>query len=738
MRGSSGRLVACLAALVAGTSCVACLPGVAAGASASTGRAYELVSPPEKKGDISADSQRTRAASGGGAVGYVSLTAFGDVAGTGIGTDYVSVRSTQPDPGGNGWATHAITPRLEANAFQRLLQGLDPLYVGEFSSELDAGVFFSSVPVTAEPSVANVFNLYRRTNLRTPQGSAYDLITRCPLCEATTTPLVPSASPNALAPRLAWATPDFDRIAFESEHALTSDAPATGLMHVYEWAAGSVRLAGRIPAGADVACDDGGAPACVPADVSIAGQGAGSFFVSTSHNASLTPHTISDGSDGHSRIFFTRPTDATGAAVAPGGYEGNVYMRVDGTRTVQLNVSERTPRAAYATALFLDASDDGTHSYFSSAAPLTDDAPDAGIKLYMYDAELPASAPNNLTLVNVDEEGADSGSFVGLIGRSADGSHAYLLADGQLVRGGPALRFGHAGVFLWHDGSITYVGSIPNQLAAVAEVVTSGPNYAELTRQARVTPDGRHLLLSSPRGEGLTGYDQSACVGALIGCREFYVYSADTGELACASCNPSGAPATINANGTVREVTGASQTSWHETTTIADDGSRVFFSTAEALVPEDRNGTSDAYEYDVAARQVRLVSSGTSFAPSWFMDASADGTDAFFVTRERLVGWDRDGGYDLYDARIGGGFPEPVELAPCAGDLCQGNVLAAPGFVAPASRSFRGGGDRRGTGRPPVRRCRRGFVKKRVRGRRKCVRRSGRATRRAPTNRRGS
>ena len=54
------------------------------------------------------------------------------------------------------------------------------------------------------------------------------------------------------------------------------------------------------------------------------------------------------------------------------------------------------------------------------------------------------------------------------------------------------------------------------------------------------------------------------------------------------------------------------------------------------------------------------------------MDASPDGSDVFFVTRERLLGWDNDASYDLYDARVGGGFPEPApEPDPCQGDSCR-------------------------------------------------------------------
>src|SRR6185312_805749 len=83
------------------------------------GRAYELVSPVQKNGGgIVSDSQRTRAAADGDAVGFVALAAVGDVRGTGVGTDYVSVRTA------GGWVTHAITPLQSGTLYDGLVGGL--------------------------------------------------------------------------------------------------------------------------------------------------------------------------------------------------------------------------------------------------------------------------------------------------------------------------------------------------------------------------------------------------------------------------------------------------------------------------------------------------------------------------------------------------------------------------------------------------------------------------------------
>jgi hypothetical protein len=274
------------------------------------------------------------------------------------------------------------------------------------------------------------------------------------------------------------------------------------------------------------------------------------------------------------------------------------------------------------------------------------------------------------------------------------------VVHGQLVSGGP---LNQSRVFLWHDGEVT---DISQSGGPFPELLEGGPSsYKNYLRQARVTPDGHHLLLTTT--EAISSYDQGSCqTNSGSECREAFVFDADTNELSCASCNPSGAAATAMASVATEGPKGAAKVTGNENRGISDDGRYVFFSTAEALVPEDTNGNkSDAYVYDTSAKQASLLSSGTSPQDSWFLDASASGRDAFIVTQEQLVGWDKDRAYDLYDARVGGGFPEPVPVpAPCSGDSCRGAASAAPA-VAPIASGAEGQGN-------PKPRCAKGKVKK--------------------------
>jgi hypothetical protein len=125
-----------------------------------------------------------------------------------------------------------------------------------------------------------------------------------------------------------------------------------------------------------------------------------------------------------------------------------------------------------------------------------------------------------------------------------------------------------------------------------------------------------------------------------------------------------------------------------------------------------------------------LISSGQDPSDSYYMETSPDGRDALFITREQLVGWDHDQSYDLYDARVGGGLPEPTPQTPaCAGEACRGPLAAAPVFEGAASAATRTAGNLAGKLRArraratSRRRCRTSHTRKRSVRSVKCARR---------------
>lgn len=116
-----------------------------------------------------------------------------------------------------------------------------------------------------------------------------------------------------------------------------------------------------------------------------------------------------------------------------------------------------------------------------------------------------------------------------------------------------------------------------------------------------------------------------------------------------------------------------------------------FFETADALVPEDRNGTVDVYQR--IDGEPRLITTGTSPHAAKLAGATADGTSVFFHTAESLVLDDQDSGtIDVYVARVNGGFLLPPTAAVCQAD-CQGAPLPTPAAPPVASLSFVGPGN---------------------------------------------
>jgi hypothetical protein len=618
-------------------------------------RGYELVSPPEKGGgDVMPMSTRTRAAAGGDAVGFTSLVSFGDVQGATLGSEYVSVRTGSV--GTSGWATHGITPAQDPVPFFGQFLSLDPSYEGEMSPDLSTGVFRAFRPLTDTPNVAGLENLYVRRDLRTPGAGFYQLLTDPGF--PVDAPFIP------VRPFLVGASTDFSHVVFESTDRLSNDLPScvSGIdcpQEVYESVNGNLRLASVLPDG-------------TPAPSAQAGRGA------SSPNPKHTPRMIS--ADG-SRVLFQA--------------SDNVYMRIDGTRTIQLNTSERTVPDSPQPALLWTASVDGSRVFFQTGEQLIEGLDDSGF--YMYDLNEPPG--QHLTLVDRDQEPRDAHSAIGIAGASEDGHYVYFTEGGQLVADEEVLG-PERGLYVWHDGVVRYIGQFANPDDTEFNDLAAPWVINAQALKARVTPDGRHLLFMTRsdagfRGRGgFSGYDHGS------GAAEFYLYSADDGRLRCASCNPTGAPATADADIGIHsdsESSNATSTS-HMNRAISDDGHWVFFNTRDALVPQDINGRVDAYEYDSVTESVHLLSSGRAASDSYFLDSSASGQDVFIAARDRLNGWDVDDARDMYDVRVHGGptgdLPDPiVPLPACTGEACQGNPTPPPTAGAASSGAFRGAGN---------------------------------------------
>ncbi len=290
---------------------------------------------------------------------------------------------------------------------------------------------------------------------------------------------------------------------------------------------------------------------------------------------------------------------------------------------------------------------------------------------------------------------------------SANGSVAYLVDSGELVEysatSGTVTPLttggGVEGVLgISADGSTVYYAKAGavflRRGGLVTEVASSADSTDWETGTARVSADGAHLLFLS-QGE-LTGFPSE-------GETEVFLYGPPPGGsapiLTCVSCDPSGERPQGEAEipGTRSNGSGSGATNAYQPRALAASGERVFFETSDSLVARDTNGgVTDVYEWEADGEGtctrgggcVQLISGGRRATGSYFLDADEAGNEAFFLTAESLYPLD-PGSYDVYVARVGGGFTVPTNPIPCDGDACQTLPEApedpSPGTLVPSS-----------------------------------------------------
>ena len=95
--------------------------------------------------------------------------------------------------------------------------------------------------------------------------------------------------------------------------------------------------------------------------------------------------------------------------------------------------------------------------------------------------------------------------------------------------------------------------------------------------------------------------------------------------------------------------------------------------------------------YEYRAGKVYLISDGLDTSSIvegssvGLIGWSASGDDVFFTTADALVPQDTDTQQDIYDAHVGGGFPAPASAPICTADGCHGMLAPAPSIMMPGS-----------------------------------------------------
>lgn len=213
------------------------------------------------------------------------------------------------------------------------------------------------------------------------------------------------------------------------------------------------------------------------------------------------------------------------------------------------------------------------------------------------------------------------------------------------------------------------------------------------------------LTLTEHEPSGVNGLVEEHAEGASVRQlhSEIYRYDTKEGSLVCISCTAAGVTPTGSA--TLGNSGGGSYAPPGQATPMDEHGTRIFFQTPDPLVAEDVNGgtfpggsfgatsqTTDVYEWENGT--VSLVSDGHSTTGASLDGTTPSGDDVFFTTRADLLPADADGYDDIYDARVGGGFPESrTSTAPCAQQGCRSQGGSTVFFSVPASSTLLGAGN---------------------------------------------
>lgn len=614
------------------------------------GRAWEMVSPPNKHGapieGLTREGGVVLAAEDGNSITYVADGSVTEEPQGNRSPEQQQVLSTRTP---NGWVTQDIaTPNTSP-------EGVSPGSAPEyefFTPDLSQALVEpwtltprAEPPLSPEATEATIYLRDNATDTYTP------LVT-----EANT----PHGTEFGHKLHLLAATPDLSHAILTSGVALTAPPSGPGL---YEWSAGALRFVSILPTGA---------PANGEPELGFDG------------------HVIAGAvSNDGSRVVWTVKDENSGG--------GHLYMRdVLTGETIQLDAAAHgVAEPSIGSARFQSANSDGSKVFFTDKQQLTANSssePGQGAgKSDLYECEIIEAAGrlacNVQDLTVADNEGEHAAVQGLLLGVSQEGTSAYLVAQGALADNengnGEAPEPGKDNLYEIHDEagewSTTFIAGLSNEDKPEWE----GNEHADSAfLTARVSPDGRYLAFMSAASP--TGYDNTDQKSAKRD-EEVYLYDSAAASLRCVSCDPTGERPTgvfdtVESGeglglvvdrrrvweghwlaGNIPGWTAQSLTSAINQSRYLSDSGRLFFDSPDDLVPQATNNKEDVYEYEPSGGGscespsdgcVALISGGSSPNESAFLEATPSGSDVFFLTTARLLPQDTDTAFDVYDARV--------------------------------------------------------------------------------------
>jgi hypothetical protein len=451
--------------------------------------------------------------------------------------------------------------------------------------------------------------------------------------------------------------------------------------------------------------------------------------------------------DGREAFFTTGVEEKAGNCTG----SAQLFVDLDGGRTVEVSrpIAEECSggsagvpclgAGSRAGATFAGASRDGSKVFFTTSGRLLEGEVDSSDKLYVArigcgsgvegEACLPAQRESvgvtSLVQASRTTNAGEAAEVQGVVRVAPDGSRVYFVARGVLGDGanteGQVPVKGADNLYVYDVGSdsVKFVAELCSgpglsgpPAGAVADSkcplelddsLDNGRNDTKLWSSRAgeaqtASMDGRYLVFSSFAQLAADDSDTA---------RDVYRYDSVSGVLERVSVGEAGYDANgnnSNANGSNSSFNAAIAAGhWGgrnleqyemDNRAVSEDGSKIVFRTADPLSPRAVNGLTDVYEWHEGpgGGEVTLLSSGTAEEPVSDVVMSEDGGDVFFITSQGLVSGDTDGAPDVYDARLGGGFPAvAAPRQPCSGDACQGPLTNPAPLLVPGSVSQQSG-----------------------------------------------
>jgi DNA-binding beta-propeller fold protein YncE len=633
------------------------------------GRVYEQVSPPQKNGNNAGVVEQ------GGAAGYADASAaedrfayfqdgpFGE---TSSGADEYSVSTRNPSA---GWETSAALPPEDIANGDILGREAQSFLA---SADLSRFVFAALGPFARENSSTagdESLGLYRtRGNSGEPEWLSRPAFPS--FSEAKPEP-GKIAAPEILP--VGGSSPALSTVYFTYFGTLVSAdgsrAPfvkGNGPWGFYEWKEGALASAGVLPNEPGEPGYEAGKPAgsgkpdpygAVPAVLShpsterreagrtypfsgpflneVSADGSKAFFVSPEPehaNEAGTP----------TELYVREQHEngpATTALVSRDELNGGAPAQGSGAETAVMPIDTQWAPTAY-----VYASPDGSRAFFESMDKLTD----AG-----HGGEPVGSGPWTYEFNVSTEKVTYLPGVVGPIAASSRDGSSFIFANTTTGK-----------IELWSGGPA------PVEVASFSP--PPSPSVLEFEGAAASGGDAFVFDTNAVVTRGSQTFNNSS------GLEQAYRYDVSAQRLSCVSCAPGGAPQSpVEAGRAGSGVDAGGHPRKARARAIADEGGRVFFATAAKLVSRDVNGVTDVYEWERVGTGgcrseereggcVYLISSGTSPSPSFYLDNDESGENVFLATRQGLVGSNTEASYDVYDARVNGGFPQAAAPAECA------------------------------------------------------------------------